>query len=371
MITRHQLTVILVAVMLIFGLYHPIYLNGSTPGAETASSITPSIFDLLSEQELQEITISTDLVNFIDNRKLGEYQSATITYLDKQGNEVTEEIKVKPRGKYRRRVCDFPPIKIKFPKKTLADAGYNPEFNKLKLVTHCLDEKFTGNENVMKEYLMYKLFNQLSPESYRVQLAKITYLDSKGKVGKIKRYGFIIESSDQLAFRLGGTECECMNPPNNELVAASENRVALFQYMIGNEDWNTMLNRNITLVKPFDGGKMIMVPYDFDFAGAVYPSYALPNRDLGLTTVRDRFYQGNEVSNAILKATLQQFEDKRADFSEIIISFNPLIRTTRLEMLEYIDSFYEQINQISLDKPAQLHQQLKEIKKIEPQIGSR
>ena len=86
----------------------------------------------------------------------------------------------------------------------MANAGYNPEFNKLKLVTHCLENKFEGNENVMKEYLLYKLYNEITPESFRVQFVKITYLDSKGKLGKIKRFGFIIESKDQLAFRLQG-----------------------------------------------------------------------------------------------------------------------------------------------------------------------
>lgn len=371
MITRHQPTVILLAVTLSLGLYWPNCLTGSPNGSISSPSITPSIFDLFSEQEVQELTITTDLVQFMENRKIDEYQEATIEYLGQNGQEVSRNIKLKARGKYRNRVCDFPPIKIKFSKKDLLNAGYNPEFNKLKLVTHCLDEKLIGNENVMKEYLMYKLYNELTPESYRVQLAKITYLDSKGKLGKIKRYGFVIESTDQMAFRVGGTECECMNPNPTDLHADIENRVALFQFMIGNEDWNTMLNRNITLVKPFFGGKMTLVPYDFDFAGAVYPSYAIPNWDLGLTSVRDRFYQGNDVANDILKSTLEQFKQKRADFSAIILNFSPLARTARIEILDYLDSFYDQINQISFEKQDNLSRQLKNAYKFEPQVGSR
>lgn len=371
MITRHPSTVILLAVTLMIGLYWPQNLTSSPNGANSSPIIIPSIFDLLSEQEIQELTIKTDLVRFIDNRKLGEYQPATITYLDQQGQEVTREIELKPRGKYRRRVCDFPPIKIKFSKKDLSVAGFNPEFNKLKLVTHCLDEKFDGNINVLKEYLMYKLYNELTPESYRVQLAKITYLDTEGKVGKIKRYAFIIESTDQLAFRLGGTECECMNPNPDDLVADTENRVALFQYMIGNEDWSTMLNRNITLVKPFAGGKMIMVPYDFDFAGAVFPSYALPNVDVGSTSVRQRFYMGHMARDEVFGKTLQEFKQNQADFSEIILGFSPLIRSARIEMLDYLDIFYNQINQISLEKPDSLYLQIKNIKNEEPEVGSR
>lgn len=370
MITRQQHSAMLMAVALVLSLYWPFSLFGASNETDS-SSITSSLFDLLIEPDLQELTITTDLVEFIENRKLGEYQSATITYQGKNGVEVTMDVSLKARGKYRRRVCDFPPIKLKFRKRDLQVAGFNPEFNKLKMVTHCLDDKFDGNENVMKEYLMYKLYNELTPESYRVQLAKITYIDSKGKLNKVKRYGFIIESTDQMAFRLGGTECECMNPKPEELVTASENRVALFQYMIGNEDWNTMLNRNIKLVKPFYGGKMMIVPYDFDFAGAVDAAYAVPNKDLGLASVRDRFFQGDLADDPVIRANLEAFQRKRANFSEIILNFKPMLKSSRLVLLEYIDGFYLQIDQLSTQKTDNLHRQLRAVSEADQPVGSR
>src|SRR5690606_9238581 len=94
--------------------------------------------------------------------------------------------------------------------------------NKLKLVTHCLDDKNDGQENLLKEYLAYKLYNELTDQSYRVQLIRINYVDTKGKVSKIRRYGIIIEDTDEMAERLGGEECDCLNPGKEQLDARLE-----------------------------------------------------------------------------------------------------------------------------------------------------
>ena len=112
-----------------------------------------------------------------------------------------------------------------------------------------------------------------------------------------------------------------------------------------------------------------MVPYDFDFAGAVYASYALPNRDLGLNSVRERFFQGAPVADEIMKNNMQLFRNKRANLSEIILNFSPLIRSTRMELLEYIDEFYNQIDQLSVQKSDTLHIQLRNT--TEDNVGSR
>ncbi|MEN0004579.1 MAG: hypothetical protein AAF798_10555 [Bacteroidota bacterium] len=307
----------------------------------------PSIFDAFYQPDIAEITIETDLVELIDNRKRNDYQKATFTYETAQSGKQSLEMKVKPRGKFRRRVCDFPPVMLKFPKSTLASAAYNPTFNKLKLVTHCIDEKSVGTENVMKEYLTYKMYEELTAQSYRVQLVEITYIDSKKKLNKIKRYGFVIEDTDEMAARLGGTECECRNAAPATINTKSETLMAAFQYMIGNEDWSIPMLRNLKLVQPKDGSPMIPVPYDFDFSGLVDAPYAVPNTNFGLTSIKDRIYLGLEVSDDELRAVLSFLNEKRSKLENMINDFKPLKRDGRKEMLAYMDTFYANMDHIT------------------------
>ena len=358
MITRHvknlALAGLLLAVCLPKGFANRAFLQQSST-EELPNPVSQSIFDQLSGQDILELTITTNLVDLIDNRRTVEYQKAELTYEDQKGMSITHGIKVKPRGKFRRRVCEFPPIKIKFSKKDLSAEGLEKEFNTLKLVTHCLDDKAASKDNVMKEFLAYQLYSQLTDNSYRTQLVKITYVDGSGKLGKIRRYGFLIENTDEMATRLSGSECECMNPEEGSVSSKDENLMALFQYMIGNEDWSTMLNRNIKLVKPSTDQQMITVPYDFDFAGIVDASYALPNADLGLLTVKDRAFMGQEASDELFRANLKLFEDKRLELTEYIMNFQHLSKANRLETIQYLDSFYEKLEQMSVKKASNIY----------------
>ena len=76
-----------------------------------------SIFSMLQDQEIINVTIETNLDSLINVRRRESYQRATFTYKNRAGEQITRKIKVKPRGKYRRRVCDFPTIKLNFSKK--------------------------------------------------------------------------------------------------------------------------------------------------------------------------------------------------------------------------------------------------------------
>lgn len=314
-----------------------------------------TIFDGLSfSAEALEVSIETDLASLIDNRKTEDYQKAVFSFENASGTLEVHEIKVKPRGKFRRSVCDFPPVKLNFSKDRLLSSGYIAEYDKLKLVTHCLDDKFVSKENVAKEYLAYRLYNELTPKSYRAQLVKITYIDTKNRISRIKRYGFILEDTDEMAHRAGGKECEeCLNVPKEGLSLADENRMAVFQYMIGNADYSTPMMRNVKMVTPYMGSGIIPVPYDFDFSGLVAPSYALPNSDYGLVSVKQRVFLGEKVDAAILAGTLEEFRNKRAAMQAIVNGFKLLSRQGREEVLQYLDTFYEEAEAILSSSPVQ------------------
>ncbi len=303
-----------------------------------------TIFDKLVRQgDVLDITITTDLKSLIEERRTEDFLDAKLIYQDQNGNEVIKDMEVQPRGKFRRRVCDFPPVKLKFPKKKLEAAGLNREFNDLKLVTHCVDDKGIGNEYLLREYLAYQLYSELTPNSYRVQLVKITYEDSEGKMGKIRRYGFIIEDTDEMAARVGGLEFEQMNVSIDSISAKDESIMALFQYMIGNADFNMVMLRNVKLVKPENGGKSIPVPYDFDFSGLVNTSYAIPQGDIGLTSIRDRLYLGNPVDQETMRGTLGYFLAKKSFLLDKVDNFTLLSRDARLDITNYLKTFFENV----------------------------
>ncbi len=301
-----------------------------------------SIFDALVREEVLEITIATDLKALVEDRRTDDYLEAMLTFADEQERQMVFPVELQWRGKFRRRVCDFPPVKLKFPKKELEARGLNKTFNDLKLVTHCIDDKTEGNENLLREYLAYQLYQTLTPHSYRVQLVKITYEDAKGNTASIKRYGFLIEDTDEMAARLGGVELEQMNTSPDSILVKDEHIMALFQYMIGNADWSTMMLRNVKLVK-LESGYSIPVPYDFDFSGLVNASYAIPQSDIGLYSIRDRKYLGNPFEKESLREDLGYFLARKSILLSQVKAFKLLSGKARADILAYLETFFDSV----------------------------
>lgn len=318
------------------------FANSSAP----PDASTKTVFDWMSASgDVLEVTLESDWSKLIENRKVQMTAPANLTFEDETGSSHELEIDVQLRGKFRRRVCAFPPIKLKFKKKGLRKRGLS-DHNDIKLVTHCLGEKKAGNENVLKEYLTYKMYNELTPNSFRVKLIKITYVDTAKKLPKTKRYAFIIEDTDEMAERLGGSECDCMYPDvakvNDQMIA----KMSMFQYLVGNEDWNLPMGRNLKYVIQTGGQHAIPVAYDFDFSGLVNTSYALPNVDYKLESIQDRVYLGHPAGDDVMEKAIHDIKAKRTKFIDVIDSFELLSGKSKKEMIAYMDSCYELIAEL-------------------------
>lgn len=303
-----------------------------------------SIFDqiALSSNDLIELVLTTDLQNLIVNKNSNEYQTAFIEIKDDSDNNIRHKLKVKPRGKYRRRVCDFPPLKLNFSKEELNKYGLNPEFDKLKLVTHCTDDKFEAKDNVLREYLTYQLYNSLTDNSFRTQLVKIKYIDLYNSSKSITRYGLLIEDTDEMAGRLNGQICDCNAIKTDMISRVPHNLMAMFQYMIGNEDWNSSMLRNVKAVQLSTGGleNNIIVPYDFDFSGVVNAPYAIPDPDLQHKTVQQRHFFGEFINKNELELMANHFLDKEEEVLKTVKSFKHLSLNSRLEIELYLKEFF-------------------------------
>ncbi|MEM9885272.1 MAG: hypothetical protein AAF849_05210 [Bacteroidota bacterium] len=304
-----------------------------------AQNNSESLFEHFSKQDLLQVTLETDFTSMLSDKQNEAYQTATFSYMDENKQEVIYEIKVRQRGKYRRRVCEMPPLKLNFDKEALLEKGFL-DFDKVKLVTYCLDDIGARN-TVVREYLAYQLYNELTPYSYRTQLVKVTYVDTMNPKNKIKHFGFLIESTRELATRIGGEEVETFNISPSDFNPRQEALAATFQYMIGNADWSTSMMRNVKIIRPDNEGKLIPIPYDFDFSGMVSASYAIPNNDLGLKSVKERAYMGYKEDNASIGVMQSYLERKKADLYQIINRCKYLPRTNRYEVIEYLDTYYE------------------------------
>ena len=325
-----------------------------------AQITTPSVFDLLTGEEVREITIRTDLVKLLaSNEQDPEYQYGTFTFED--GNALHSfDIKLRARGKFRRQVCEFPPIKLNFPKTVLLNRGL-AEHDKLKLVTHCTDDKNLGNEKVLREYLAYQLYQELSPYSYRVQLVEIQYLDTEGRLNGFRRYGFIIEDTDEMTARLKGEECEdCTYTSPGAFDWKAAGMHAMFQYLIGNADYSVPLMRNVKIVKRTVDQQLVPVGYDFDFSGLVDAPYAIPANYLGQLTVQQRIYLGTVASDEQLQTILELFFDKKDELLAVVGRFKLLPAADRHEIREYLLTFYEQMDMIRDNGYQQVYQQLRQ-----------
>ena len=313
--------------------------NAGTVAAD--STVSKGIFDLLAQNKITEVTITTAFSTFLENKRHTGYLDGKFTFEPSEGVAMTVPVRLRLRGRYRRMKCQFPPLKLKFRKTDLAAHGLNG-FNELKLVTHCLDDEETSRELVAREYLAYRLFNILCENSFRAQLVDVTYRNTKGKPKKIKGLGILIEDADEVAHRLHGKLNDTMGIPDSCFNKRQEALVALFQYMIGNTDWSTQLNRNVKLVQVSETD-IFPVPYDFDFCGLVDAPYALPKNNIGQLTVRQRVFQGHAKCSADLHDIVHHFMEKKEEILTEVEHFDLLGEDSRKDMTDYLMEFFAAI----------------------------
>ncbi|RIJ34150.1 hypothetical protein D1627_17215 [Pontibacter oryzae] len=298
--------------------------------------------ELFGSDELLEFTLHANMKTLLKDRDdERNYHPATIHYRSNAGEAITVALKVRVRGKHRRdpSVCDFPPLLLNFPKTKVMHTVFAGA-NKVKLVTHCNSEKY-----VIREYLVYKLYNMLSDYSFRVRLCKVMYQDSEGRKSDEHMYAFLIEDEDDLAERSKGVILA------DELVIrmdATDDRamakLALFQYMIGNTDWSVPFRHNIRLLYLHTGSRPVPIPYDFDYTGIVMPPYAKPPPEIGITSVRQRLFRGYTFPDAVYQELVPYFNNRKTAIYAVYLECELLDRKYRKRTLKFLDEFYETIN---------------------------
>ncbi len=261
----------------------------------------------------------------------------------------TLPIRLSARGLSRRTgdICQFPPLRIEFaqrPAETSLFAGQR----RLKLVTHCRSSA-SFQQHLLMEYAAYRLFNQVTPLSYRVRLARVDYAEPGGKVS-ISRWGFLIEDVDDVARRNGLSEARVPDRIDASLLAPRHAaRLALMQYMIGNLDWSMRAGaegegccHNSRLLRGA-GAQLVPVAYDFDYSGLVDAPYALPPEQVPVRSVRTRYYMGYCRHNGEAIAAAAELRAKRSAIEATLSQIPDLSDRTRRQALSYLGGFFADI----------------------------
>ncbi len=297
-----------------------------------------SIFELFVSEKYTEFDLTIGFEQLESVKKTNDYIPAVLE-LDIENETAKKwDIEVKARGRYRRRICSFPPIKLKFDKGDLSEKGYKKD-NDMKLVTHCVDD-YTGKENVLREFLVYKLYEIFSDRYFRTQLVKVKYRDSESSK-KMNGVGILIEDDETVERRLTAKTCEgCFSMPQDSFFVDNLHIASLFQYMIGNADWSIEMSRNLELMQCQEEFKYFIVPYDFDFSGLVNASYAVPNSNFNQKDIRDRIFLGLFKNANELRPYCEYFKSKKEEVINYVKSFKELPAFSRRDIIEYIETFY-------------------------------
>jgi hypothetical protein len=259
-------------------------------------------------------------------------------------------VQLQPRGITRRRkdICQFPPLRVTLASPPPAASLFAGQ-RRLKLVTHCqVSERF--QQNVLLEYAAYRLYNALTPASFRVRLARIDYRDT-GNGRTTSRHGFFIEDSRDVAARNGMSEPAVGERfPVTRLAPIDAARFALFEYMIGNLDWAMQAGppgdrccHNSSPISPGGAAPIVPVPYDFDFSGLVSAPYATPPPTVPVSSVGQRRYRGLCRHNSEARALLPAFRAFAPGARQTIEAVPGLDGGARRRAISYLDGFFRTI----------------------------
>jgi hypothetical protein len=345
MIQTHQITVIMFTD---FARYI-LFLKGETKHALLflvccflLSSALGQSSGLFDSDEVMEFTLRGDLKTvFKDLGDDPQYHPATLHYqVDKIAINIPVEIKT--RGHFRKNSsnCKYPPILLNFAKSSTPKSSVFNGQNKIKLVTPC-----RGDQYVIHEYIVYKLYNLITPKSFKARLVKVIYQDTVRNKSSDPYYGILLEEEKQMAMRNLSRSFAKIGMRPEETQKGDFLKMAVFEYMIGNTDWSVQYQQNIKLITVDSTSLPTAVPYDFDHAGIVRAPYANPAEELQMSSILERRYRGYCIPE------MNQFTEIFKTFNQLKNDFyalyegNPLLSSSyQNQTIKFLDQFYETIN---------------------------
>lgn len=271
--------------------------------------------------------------------------AAVLSYTDAQGVLRRIDATIETRGLTRLRVCRFPPLRIRFAGAATRGTIFEGQ-RSLKMVSHC-QEGHVHERYYVQEMLAYRIYNLLTGHSFRVRPLDITYRDPAGGRPYGPRFAFLVEDLRDVARRGGHKVAGEAEFAPGDFDARDLTRFMLFQYMLGNTDWDVLGGpspdaccHNARVVGSEDPRTRIAVPYDFDSSGVIDASYAAPHPRLRIKSVTERLYRGFCVHNDALEPVRQEFLAHRPAIQALVGNESRLSQQGKRAMTNYLDAFY-------------------------------
>lgn len=313
--------------------------------AQTGSSA--SVFQqvekgLFDSDDVLYITLKGNIRQLLNDRSdVPKNYSLVLSYTKEDSSEMAIPVEVKTRGHFRRlkENCFYPPLLIQFPKEGPQLLSVFREQHKLKLVMPC-----AADEYIIREWLVYKLYNLVTTKSFRARPVKVKLEDDKNKKQVTPFFGILLEEEKQMAKRNGLVSVEPKLKPEQTQTDAFLS-MAVFEYLIGNTDWSVQYLQNIKLLAADSAAVPIPVPYDFDHAGIVYAPYARPAEELQMRSIRERRYRGYCVQDMkVFDAVIEQYNRLKNDIYRIYTDCALLDAKYIKSTIQFLDEFYATIN---------------------------
>ncbi len=305
----------------------------------------PKLFSSNSEMQ---VTLSGPWRKLQKNVKKDIVYPVKLTYTGTDGQQRTIDVTVTARGITRRlRVCDFPPLKIHFDKKLTKGTEFRGN-KSLKLVTYCqTNTKY--EQYYIKEFLVYRIYNEITDFSFRVRPMIIDYKDSERNAKPWTRFSFLIEDVDDVAKRHDMEKLNVAKVPLKELDSLQTSYMSLFQYMVGNLDWaatggpdkDRCCHNSRLIGTGEDDIPKYVIPYDFDSTGMVNAHYAAPPDKLKVKNIRQRLYRGFCRFNDTLPEAVERFQQKKTTILALFENNTHMTSKNRKSAIKYIKDFYK------------------------------
>ena len=305
---------------------------------------------MFSSDDLLEVFLRLDLAGFLKKTDRNQSFDGMMTIHFSETDSIDKKVTVKYRGENRYQTCRFPPMRIIF-KKPLYENSDSGRIKSLKLVNQC-QMGSSYEEYLIRECLVYKLYNVVTDTSFRVRLLKINFIDSEKKKKSMVQYGIFIEPEELLALRTNTIELKSLNLSQRHMVPAMIDRVAIFNYMVSNWDWSVAGQHNVAVLKslrPDAEGLGIPVPFDFDLTGVVNAEYSIPLPEMGIATNRDRKFSGICRSREDYQKDLMMFLEKKDNFYMVVNNYPYLSKAAKKDITAFLDQFFDE-----LEKPRSL-----------------
>lgn len=304
---------------------------------------------LFDEDDALFVVIEGPIRELVRHRRSQPEYPATIHYTDVGGEPRSLPITITSRGHSRLEMCEFPPVKIRFEREQTTGTLFEGLRN-VKLVTRCM-RSIKAKDWVFLEYGIYRAYNAITPESYRVRLLNLTWRDTDPDIDDRNQRAFLIEPDKRAAARLG---LDNFRPPSvapEQMAPAGLAHFMLFQYLIGNTDFAVKrgpsgegcCHNSRVFAAPGADTDFVFLPYDFDQSGMVNTTYARPDTRLGIRRVTSRAYRGFCWHNAELADSVRLFNEKRADI-EAAFPASGMSRRQARRVHRFIRHFYNAVN---------------------------